>query len=116
MRIDTCILKVSANAVSAYQNADVWKEFNIEGIDDTGIETIEVGNMQIYPNPTSDKFIVDFDGIVSIKLYDMLGIEVLFQTANGKTEMNISHLPKGVYSVRVLSEDRIIGNSKIVKR
>ena len=75
----------------------------------------EMPNLKIYPNPTNDKFIVDYDGVASIKLYDMLGKEILTQTANGKTEINISHLPKGVYSVNVFSDGKIIGNSKIVK-
>jgi hypothetical protein len=46
----------------------------------------------------------------------MLGKEVLNQNINGKSEINISHLPKGIYNVRVFSESKIIGNSKIVKQ
>jgi hypothetical protein len=98
----------SGSAELAFSVFIVDGEVNISEISST-----QVG---IYPNPTIDKFVVDFEGIVSIKLYDMLGKEVLAQTANGKTEININHLSKGVYTVRVLSEGRIIGNSKIVKQ
>jgi hypothetical protein len=45
----------------------------------------------------------------------MLGQELLTQTVNGKTEIDISHLPQGVYRVRVFSEGKVVGNSKIVK-
>jgi len=62
------------------------------------------------------KIVVEFVGIATIKLYDMLGKEVLSQTANGKSEININYLPNGVYSVHILSEDRIVGSSKIVKQ
>ena len=80
------------------------------------IETFETSAIKIYPNPTNDKFIVEYEGgIVSIKLYNMLGKELLTQTANGKTEINITSLPQGVYNVGVLSEGRVIGKSKIVK-
>jgi hypothetical protein len=112
VKINECTLEVPMTSVSAYQNAEVWKEFNITNV---GIETLEPDNIKIYPNPTYDKFTVAFDGVVSIKLHDMLGKEILTQTANGNTEINISHLPKGVYHVHVLSDGKVVGNSKIVK-
>ena len=80
-----------------------------------GIEENVLSNIKIYPNPTIDNFVVESEGVVSIKLYDMLGKEVLTQTAVGKTEINISYLPKGIYNVRILSDGKVIGNSKIVK-
>ena len=86
----------------------------------SGVGIVETGHapskIRVYPNPTNDKFLVVFNGITTIKLYDMLGREVLAQTAEGKTEININHLPKGVYSVLIISDDRVIGNSKIVKQ
>jgi hypothetical protein len=45
----------------------------------------------------------------------MLGKEIFAQLINGKTEINISHLSKGIYNISVFSEGRVIGNSKIVK-
>lgn len=78
--------------------------------------TAETKSINIYPNPTHDKFVVELDGVVSVKLYDMFGKELLTQTVNGKGEININHLPKGVYNVSVLSEDKVIGNRKIVKQ
>jgi hypothetical protein len=86
-------------------------------VGDVGIvETQCIASLpRIYPNPTSDKFIVDFDGIASVKLYNMFGQEVLTQTVNGKTEININHLPQGVYNVRIFSDGKVVGNSKIMK-
>jgi hypothetical protein len=51
VNINDCTLKVPVNSVSDYQNAEVWKEFNIVGID-VGIEHIETDIIKIYPNPT----------------------------------------------------------------
>ena len=72
----------------------------------------------VYPNPAKDKIFVECDGFVqlSIKLYDMFGNEVLNQNGNSKTEINISHLSKGVYNIVVVSVGKVIGNRKIVKQ
>jgi len=83
----------------------------------TGItDILKVSNLKIYPNPANNNFFMECENCNTVKIYDMLGKEVLSQTFNGKTEINISHLSKGIYNVKVLSEDRVIGNSKIVKR
>jgi hypothetical protein len=84
----------------------------------TGVEQLKMtdSELYVYPNPTNDKFVIEYDKPVSIKLYDMLGKETFTQTINGKTEINISHLPQGVYSIHIISEVKIIGNSKIVKQ
>ena len=106
----------------------VWDICNGEGLPFLhwqGISCNDVSNidgnaqntlLKVYPNPTNDKFVIDFDGVASIKLYDMSGKEVLKQTANGQTEINISHLSQGVYYIQVVSEGKVVGNSKIVKQ
>jgi len=92
------------------------KYFEITVIKPVGIYENNRTEFQVYPNPTNDKFVVELAGIVSIKLYDMLGKEVLTQTASGKTEINISHLPTGVYNISVLSDGKVIRNGKIIKQ
>jgi len=52
---------------------------------------------------------------VTIKLYDISGREMLSQNANGKAEININHLSKGIYNCIVISEGKVIGSSKVVK-
>ncbi|MDR1182378.1 MAG: T9SS type A sorting domain-containing protein [Bacteroidales bacterium] len=84
-------------------------ETNISGV--TQIEKIN-----IYPNPSKDKFFIECENFSAITLYDMLGREVLNQNINGTSEINISQLPKGIYVIRVLSENKVIGSSKIVKQ
>ncbi|NLJ83196.1 MAG: T9SS type A sorting domain-containing protein, partial [Bacteroidales bacterium] len=79
-------------------------------------EMTQPAKMSIYPNPTKDKFLIEYEKYCIITLFDMLGREVLNQNINGKSEINISHLSKGIYSVRVVSENKIIKNSKIVKQ
>jgi hypothetical protein len=82
----------------------------------TGINNIEASNVSLYPNPVKDKLFIEPEaGIDKIEIYDMLGKKVLTQIVNGKTEINVSHLPKGIYAVSILSEGKVVGNSKIVK-
>ena len=104
---------------SAYHNSswgNIFTDF-IEDCSNNGInETIQSKKINIYPNPSNNKIYIDNENFNTIKLYDMLGKEVLNQDTNGKTEINISHLPQGVYSVRILSNGKVIGNSKIVKQ
>jgi fibronectin type 3 domain-containing protein len=102
---------------------NVWKSYssiksNIATNKSTvGLSEIEQSEMvKIYPNPTNDKFVIEYDNPVSLKLYDMLGKETFTQTINGKTEINISHLPQGVYSIQLISEGQVVGHSKIVKQ
>jgi hypothetical protein len=75
-----------------------------------------ITNINIYPNPMIDKFVIDCENYCTITLYDMLGKEVLNQDINGKSEININHLPKGIYNVRVVSGNKVVGNSKIIKQ
>ena len=68
-----------------------------------------------YPNPAQNSFFINCESISTIKLYDVLGKEVLSQPANGQTEIDISRLPKGIYNVIVFLENRTESN-KIVKQ
>ena len=81
----------------------------------TGIAETVLQNVKVYPNPTSDKFVVELYESASVKLYNVLGMEVLTQIAIGKTEININYLPKGIYNILIFSGGKVIGNSKIVK-
>jgi len=82
----------------------------------TGLHDNFVSKIKVYPNPTSDKLFVECEKFSTITLYDMLGKEVLNQNLSEKSEININHLPKGIYNVRIISENKVVGNSKIVKQ
>ena len=83
----------------------------------SGIEEVKVNNtLTLYPNPVNDIFFIEYKNYDMVKIYDMLGKEVLSQNTNVIKEINIKHLSQGIYHVLVLSGGKIIGNSKIVKR
>jgi len=83
---------------------------------DVGVKTQEKIGLKVYPNPVSDILFIESENFNTIKLYDMLGRKILAQSVNDKTEINISHLPNGIYIVAVFSEGKLMGNSKIIKQ
>jgi len=66
-----------------------------------------------YPNPfnptTDIKYSINKAGLVSIKVYDILGIEIATlvnekqQPGNYSVRFNASHLPSGIYIYRIIS-------------
>jgi len=80
-----------------------------------GISEKTTFNIQVYPNPTNDKFTVECENATVIKLYNILGKEVLSKNISKKSEISISHLPIGIYTASILSKGKVIGYSKIVK-
>ena len=111
-------------ALRCYSDADLsfvsyWWSFTSLPCDYsivTGINTPKIEDIRIYPNPVKDYFFIECNNLIQIKLYDMLGREVLNQHINEKSLINISHLINGLYIIKLLSKGEIIGNSKIVKQ
>ena len=93
------------------------KIFSIVIEDEIGISENELGAISIYPNPTNTILFIDYKYHVqvTVKLFDLYGKEILTENFHGKIEININHLPKGIYSVNLFSEGKIIGKSKILK-
>jgi hypothetical protein len=86
-------------------------------IEETGMPaTVKNTEINIYPNPTTDVFFIECEKLGTIKLYDMLGKAILNKNINRKSAININRFPKGIYNVSVVSEGKVIGNSKIVKQ
>ena len=82
----------------------------------TGINTPEKFRLQVYPNPANEIVFIEYENAYIVNFYDMFGKEVLSRNANGKTEMNINQLPKGVYMVAVVSEGETMELKKIIKQ
>ena len=74
--------------------------------------------LNVFPNPAKDIVFIEYEnfGQTTIELYDPLGRKVLQQNINGKSEIDISILPTGIYYINVISEGKVIGNNKVVKK
>lgn len=115
--LGSCSLNVFAASLSAYQTADVWKDFNpING-------TLSVDNarildaLKLYPNPTKNSLFIEAGHIsnAKVEVMDLLGKTYLSQLLNrGTHSINTSHLSKGVYLIKVsASEGTVL--KKIIK-
>ena len=87
----------------------------------TAIEPVappELNDISIYPNPTAGEFRVSgFEFRVGdIQVFDIYGIK-RFSTFNFQlsTQIDISHLPAGIYFVRITTEKGVV-TKKIVKK
>lgn len=113
----TCTLSVPSASVSAYQAADVWKNFtNI--IAESTLSITERGiknNIILYPNPVHNEAILEIKNSenANLEVYDMNGKLVLRKSLNNnyKNTINTSNLPKGVYLFKT-----IFGKNSSVKK
>lgn len=84
----------------------------------TGINEINISDyLKIYPNPNNGNFYIDNlkNQSVNIQLIDIQGKEVFSKKnlVNGSTQLNLENLPKGVYTIRVQTNDEV-STTKIV--
>ena len=80
-----------------------------------GIDSPDELKCKIYFYPHTDILFVEYDDFYTIKLYDMLGKDILTRNGYGKAEVNVSHLLRGTYIVSVFSKNKMTGSTKIVK-
>ena len=64
-----------------------------------GIAEVESNEVIIYPNPTKGRVRVAAEGVTRIEVYNVNG--QLVNTVSGSTEVDLSKLPAGVYTMRV---------------
>ena len=60
-------------------------------------------NFKIYPNPTSDYFMLEGDGIDKVVIYNIIGREVRSYKATEGTKFTVSDLPEGIYIIRLIT-------------
>ncbi|MCL2074311.1 MAG: T9SS type A sorting domain-containing protein [Marinilabiliaceae bacterium] len=85
-------------------------------IDDVGINFEKNDEIVIYPNPTSGKFSVfSFQfSVENIEIFDIAG-RLVFTPNPIEGAFDITHLPNGIYFVRIKTDNEII-TKKIIKK
>ena len=86
----------------------------------TGINSLSANNIGIYPNPTSNDLFIQTNTTLenaTIEVYDMIGQKVLAEKLqNNLTRVSLGNLNNAVYQIRVISNNTLIYQSKIVKQ
>lgn len=124
----------TTNSISSYQFIDTFTLLNITGvfyyrlkqIDFDGeyiyseIKAVNLSNtkadIEIYPNPSSNKLMIQSNQIQEISIIDILGnaSSINFQIINNnQTQIDVSVFKSGIYFLRMITSNGIV-NKKIV--
>ncbi|MFA8451034.1 MAG: GEVED domain-containing protein [Bacteroidales bacterium] len=98
-------------------------DINIEWVKGVGVEEVEVQDgFRIYPNPTKSKvYLAIFQGFsedVTLDVYNMKGVKVFrkdITTIGTKASIDVSKLPKGVYTFVLSSKGRFSQQKLVVE-
>jgi hypothetical protein len=78
------------------------------------INDVFSSKISIYPNPANDFLQVSSEEtITGIEVYNLIGKKVISKSKLINNKIDVSHLSKGVYVLKVLSND-IVGSRKII--
>lgn len=80
----------------------------------------DIHKIKVYPNPASTYFSISNKEIkndphAELKIFSMFGREVLNQKGVGSST-NVSHLPAGIFIVRIISENRYYSAKLLINR
>jgi uncharacterized repeat protein (TIGR01451 family) len=105
------------NAAAIYFDfnpAIVTNTFETEFVEILGVDTFNVKDIALYPNPVQNHLTIDLKNHANanIQLHDMLGKVILSKSINGQSaELDVSNLSVGMYFVKVNAD----GNAKTFK-
>ena len=74
--------------------------------------------VRVYPNPAHDKVFIEAEGIISVRLFDLLGQCLIKKKDdnNGMMEIGINNLHSSVYIIEILTEQgRVIRKLNVTR-
>ena len=82
----------------------------------TMIDETYVKNIKLFPNPSTDHFIINVptNTRITVDIYSVDG--VLVKKINDKNNINVSDLKGGMYIVNVKFNDTLIHKYKLIKK
>lgn len=96
-----------------------WQEtFFVLFGEETAIQVPSVGNLKLYPNPTSGIVYIDNDLLHSdlcVKVYDNMGYEI-YKTSLVESILDLSHLNVGIYNVFVYTNEIMYSTKLIITK
>jgi ASPIC and UnbV/FG-GAP-like repeat/Secretion system C-terminal sorting domain len=108
-QVDRITICWPSGTIDVLENVDVNQVLTVvEGQHPVGVVEVSAPQLEVYPNPTSDRLIIGGDlftgkGIATI--YDLTGKVVSRQTLN-TYDMNVSDLSNGLYILKIESNGR----------
>jgi hypothetical protein len=84
----------------------------------TSVNEYDEAKFSIYPNPASDKLYIQGANIINVNLFDLCGNEQILdkeKLSNGKTNLDISRMEKGLYIIRIMDDKGEYQFKKLIK-
>ena len=96
----TATLRVKASNDCGFTEQEIIIHAGFFDINDNQVVTAA-----LYPNPASDMAVIEADGIVRVKVYDLQGqlIKEWSGDASDRIELNLNGLASALYTVEVLT-------------
>lgn len=119
----TLVRKPTVSEPTTTFDISEWDSFAQNSCTDLGnhtqtLSTIDftVEDIRIYPNPVKDRLHINLNNSekTTIKVYDILGKQVLNETLYRSGNVNTSPLNKGIYIIKITYGDRSI-SKKLIK-
>lgn len=115
--------KSTATAPKATYSATDWDTFANDNCSGLGNRTANnnlenpLNNFSVYPNPSKGYFTIDFFGVekYNLEIYSMMGRKVHTELNTDQKEYDFSHLPKGIYILRIGVEGQTISKKIIIE-
>jgi len=112
------------NHITAMSAVDLAKSLcatgNSNGCAVAGIEQLKFNNIEIviYPNPASDQFYIETNATdkLNVDLYDINGRHVFSTSVNDKSNIDVTTLDNGIYSLTIKSVDRVTNKKLVIVR
>ena len=106
---------VDIGPVESYTFSNVNQDHTIYvSFSGMGVEEAQAMDINVYPNPANDIVFVEGEAIVSVLLYDLLGNNLRSMDYNSSKALNVSGLPKGIYILKLTTQDGRFGYKKLI--
>lgn len=106
---ETIVMVITTASNNATITVDTLT-LTIEDNDTDGIGAfLPAGSISMYPNPATDRLVIEASlDMERLAIYNVVGQEVMgINRPDRMTEMGIAHLPKGIYTLRVITQEGV---------
>lgn len=78
----------------------------------------EVHTVDVFPNPTSEQFFIDANTTnkLTVDLFDINGKHVFSASVSDKSNINVTTLDNGIYTLTIKTVDRVINKKLVIVR
>ena len=74
-----------------------------------GVKELESGSVSIFPNPTTNRFTVEAQGLNHVTVFNTMGQKVYEMSCQGESvDINLNNVETGVYVVRITTDNGVV--------